>query len=156
MEVCPLCKIPVADGDKATQIRNQQPHPAYDERNPGLLKRIFLQITCVLLLSGILATLIINLAMVGHITWSVYPITLCLIVLSYVFSLELWTVKALLRILAGRRGSWLMLQAVRWCVSRDWRLKLALPIRWSMTVITRLLGRIGGEPRVRGRGMVAR
>jgi|SRR5690606_17901227 hypothetical protein len=155
MEVCPLCKIPVADGDKATQIRNQQPHPAYDERNPGLLKRIFLQITCVLLLSGILATLIINLAMVGHITWSVYPITLCLIVLSYVFSLGLWTVKPLLRILAGWLASMLILGLVHLYVSGDWPLKLALPILCSINVITMLLVLILGKLKVKGLNMVA-
>jgi len=154
MEVCPLCKIPVADGDKSTQIRDQQ-HRAYDERKPGLLKRIFLQITCVLLLSGILATLIINLVMVGRVTWSVYPMTICFIVLSYVFSLGLWTAKPLLRILAGWLASILLLVLVHLYVSDDWPLKLALPILCSINVITMLLVLILGNLRVKGLNTVA-
>lgn len=154
MEFCPLCKISVADGGKPRQIQDQQ-HPAYDERKPGLLKRIFLQITCVLLLSGILATLIINLVMVGRVTWSVYPMTICFIVLSYVFSLGLWTAKPLLRILTGWGASTLILALVHLYVSDDWPLNLALPILCSINVITMLLVLIFGNLRVKGLNMVA-
>ena len=155
MEVCPLCKkIPLADGDNSTQIQEQQ-HSAYDERKPKLLKRIFFQIACVLLLSGILATLIINLAMVGRVTWSMYPITICLIVLSYVFSLGLWTAKPLARIFTGWLASILVLVLVHLYVSDDWPLKLALPTLCSINVIAMLLVVLLENLRVKGLNIVA-
>lgn len=154
MEVCPLCKVPVADGDNSTQIQDQQ-HRAYDERKPRLLKRIFLQITCVLLLSGILATFIINLAMVGHVTWSVYPMTICLIVLSYVFSLGLMTAKPLLRILTGWLASIFVLVLVHLYVVDDWPFKLALPILCAINMITMLLVLILRNLSVKGLNTVA-
>lgn len=154
MEVCPLCKIPVADGENSTQIQYPQ-HSAYDERKPKLLKRIFLQIACVLLLSGILATLIINLAMVGRVTWSMYPVTICLIVLSYVFSLGLWTAKPLARIVTGWLSSILVLVPVHLYVSDGWALKLALPILCSINVIAMLLVLLIKNLRFKGLNIVA-
>lgn len=154
MDVCPLCEVAVADGDTTKQIRNQQ-YPAYDERKPGLLKRIFLQITCVLLLSGILATVIINLAMVGRVTWSVYPMTICAIVLSYVFSLGLWTTKLLLQIATGWVASTAVLALVQWYIGDDWPLRLALPILCSINVIIMLLALILLNLSVKGLNIVA-
>jgi len=155
MEVCPLCKkIPLGDGDNSTQIQEQQ-HSAYDERKPKLLKRIFFQIACVLLLSGILATLIINLVMVGSVTWSVYPMTICLIVLSYVFSLGLWEAKPLLRISTGWLASILVLVIVHLYLSHDWPFKLAFPILCAINVISILLVLLFRNLRVKGLNIVA-
>lgn len=154
MEICPLCEVAVADGNKATQIRDRQ-HLAYNERKPRLLKRIFLQIACVLLLSGILATLVINIAMDGGVTWSVYPMTICFIALSYVFALGLWTAKLLLRILTGWLASILVLVLVHLRVSDNWPIALALPILCSINVITMLLALILGNLRVKGLNIVA-
>lgn len=154
MEVCPLCKIPVADGYNSTQIEDQQ-HSAYDERKPKLLKRIFLQIACVLLLSGILATLIINVVMVGRVTWSMYPMTICLIVLSYIFSLGLSTAKPLARILTGWLASILVLVLVHLYVSDDWPLKLALPLLCCINVIAMLLILLLKNLRFKGLNIVA-
>lgn len=154
MEICPLCEVAVADEDTTKQIRNSH-YPAYEERKPGLLKRIFLQITCVLLLSGILATVIINLAMDGRVTWSVYPMTICAIVLSYVLSLGLWRTKLLLQILTGWVASIAVLVLADLYVSDDWPLKLALPILSSINVITMLLALILGNLSVKGLNIVA-
>ena len=154
MEVCPLCEVAVADGENSKQRRDQK-YLVEDKRNPGFLKRICLQITCVLLLSVIMGTLIINLAMVGHVTWSVYPITICLIVLSYVFLLGLWRAKIILQMLSGWIASAAVLMVVDLYESDDWALKLALPLLSSINLIAMSLVLISRNVKVKGLNIVA-
>lgn len=153
MDACPLCGLAVADGERPANP-DHQPHER-DRQNQGLLKRIFLQITCVLLLSGILATLVINLAQIGRVTWSVYPITICVIVLSYAFLMGTWNTSLTRQILGGWVISAAALIIVHFYEPNDWPLKLALPILSSVNVVVITLALIVANLKKRGLNIVA-
>lgn len=100
MSCCPLCGTPV--GDAATiplQNTDETGIPADEEKR--LLHRILWQVTAILLLSGIVATLVIDLSRNGAVTWSVYPLSICMIVLSYASLLAFWRTRLIFQILAG-------------------------------------------------------
>ena len=154
MEVCPLCEIAVADG-KPIPVKPSYRDFADDAANPKLLKRVLWQITCILLLSGTLATLLIDLSMVGHVTWSLYPVTICLILLSYAALMGLWGTKILIRIVAGWIVSSAVLILVHFFNGEDWPLRLALPLLSFINLISMALILIFKNLKVRGLNIVA-
>src|SRR5688572_27215942 len=89
MEKCPLC------GKPAGAFPDNAPKTSGSMQNKNLkgmessaedkssLQRILWQVTSILLFSCIISTLIINLAVHKTITWSVYPVTVCMIIFSY-------------------------------------------------------------------------
>src|SRR5688572_15596559 len=102
LDVCPLCDTSVTRGTKVqTEVRTNVSMPQASNSSRPVLTRILWQIVCVLLLSGIIATLLINLAILGQVTWSIYPITICLMVLSYASLMALWHTHASFQVLGG-------------------------------------------------------
>lgn len=154
MQVCPLCETPVTDGQKI-EDRSANRSFVHQTVKPQLLKHILWQIACVLLLSGILATLIINLSIVGHVTWSVYPVTICLIVLSYASLIALWNAKLVIQIITGWIASSAVLVAVQLYMGEDWPLSLALPIVSAVNMVSVLLMFILSNIKVRGLNIIA-
>jgi len=152
MEVCPLCETPVFDGRKKG---DKSAHKVSDQVKPQLLKHVLWQIACVLLLSGILATLIINLSIVGHVTWSIYPVTICLIVLSYTSLIALWNTKLVVQIITGWLASSAVLIVVQLYTAEDWPLSLALPLVSAINVVSMLLMLILSNIKVKGLNILA-
>jgi len=135
MEYCPLCDAPVAnDGFVKTKLNQEEKSNITGGKKKHLLSRILWQITAILLLSGITATLIINLAIQGHITWSVYPITICLVLLPYALLMAFWRTGIVNQML----GSWFLSVLILWGVSKiispEWPLSLALPILSAINI----------------------
>lgn len=149
MQACPLCKTPVIDGQK---IQDNSANKTFAEQKvkPQLLKHILWQIVCVLLLSGILATLIINLSIVGHVTWSMYPVIICLIVLSYASLIALWNTKVVIQIAAGWMASSAVLVVAQLYTAEDWPLSLALPILSAINMVSILFMLIIRNIKVKG------
>jgi hypothetical protein len=154
MQVCPLCETPVIDGRK---IKEKSVKESFDDQRvkPRLLKHILWQIACVLLLSGILATLIINLSTVGQVTWSMYPVTICLIVLSYASLIALWNAKLIIQIITGWIASSAVLVVVQLYTAEDWPLNLALPIVSAVNMVSMLLILILSTIKVKGLNILA-
>lgn len=139
MQVCPLCDTPVSnDGTPSTFKKNvERKNP--DTRKQYLLSQILWQIAAILLLSGIVATLTINLVIQGEITWSVYPISVCLMILSYVSLASLWRTGIIYQLAGGWMVSSVLLVSVNAFISSDWPLKLALPILCAVNIIALVL-----------------
>lgn len=138
MQVCPLCNTSVLDGartEHATAERNFR----VEKARPALLMHVLWQIACVLLLSGIVATLIINLSIIGRVTWSIYPVTICLILLSYATIMALWRARVLMQVIAGWILSSALLVGIGSYTGDDWPLWLAFPILSAINVTAMLL-----------------
>lgn len=134
MAVCPLCGTPAAGPwGHADIVRPAKRKPKTRKKN--LLRQILWQITAVLLLSGIVATLAINLAIQGVVSWSVYPVFICLTVLVYASLLALWRTKLAFQLLAGWLVSAVVLVVTDVYISADWPLKLALPLLSAVNVV---------------------
>ena len=154
IDVCPLCETAVADGQPVLGRRFKS-DLAEDAAKPKLLKRVLWQITCILLLSGTLATLVIDLSMAGRVTWSLYPVTICLLLLSYAALMGLWGTNLLLRIVAGWLVSTVLLILVHFFIGEDWPLRLALPLLSFINLISMALILILRNLKVRGLNIVA-
>ena len=131
MTTCPLCDTPV--GSEALPAMKQQVQPPGN--NTYFLKQVLWQVTSLLLLFGIFATIVIDLSVHHAITWSVYPVTVCLIIFSYASMMALCHTRVIVQLLAG----WLLSTAVLWLIQQyigaGWPLRLALPLLCAVNVI---------------------
>src|SRR5687767_11716711 len=126
MKSCPLCYTQISSGEVLrSNVPDQRPP---EEGKRHLMQRILWQITVVLLLSGIVATLIINLSIVGSVTWSIYPISICLMILAYASLIALWRTAIIFQLFGGWFISGLIFVIVNQYSQGDWPLLLALPI----------------------------
>ena len=138
MQHCPLCGTSVLGQGSSDYGLNEQKHVPY-VREKRLLSKVLLQIASILLLSGIAATLIINVAIERQITWSVYPISVCLIILCYVALISLWHNRILVQLLGGWLLAIIVLLIVNALIDKDWPLTLALPILCAVNIIALFL-----------------
>ncbi len=139
MSLCPLCETPVNDSTSKDVILQISKKEIPEVRKKDVLQLILWQITAVLLLSGIVATVIINLSIQGSITWSIYPISICLIVFSYASLIVLLRTRVFFQVLAAWVVSALVLVVVHWSIEADWPLLIALPILSAITLIGLLM-----------------
>jgi hypothetical protein len=140
MMLCPLCETPVLSAGTSKDVILQISKKEIPQvRKKNLLQLILWQITAVLLLSGIAATLIINLSIQGSITWSIYPMSICLMVFSYASLMVLWRTTIFFQVLAAWIISTLVLVMVNWSIEADWPLLVALPILSAVNIIGLLI-----------------
>lgn len=128
MEFCPLCETSVNGKLTGKEVNVNQNGLKFTGRKKQLLQNILWQITAVLLLSGIIATFVIDLSVHGRITWSIYPVSICLIALSYASLMALWHTRVVFQVLAGWLASAMILMLVYWYFEEEWPVLLALPI----------------------------
>lgn len=133
MKVCPLCETPVSDGQmpKGYSVKK---YYTDDDAKPKLLKQTLWQVFSVMLISGIVATLAINLSVVGRVTWSIFPVTICLIGLAYSALVALWRTNLTVQLAAGWTVSSAVLVAIRLLIDEDWPVYLVHPILTAVTV----------------------
>lgn len=108
MKHCPLCGIQVGVLPNTKQKismwmedESLQRIVTIKPEDKSLLHRILWQVTSILLFSGIISTVIIDLTINEMITWSVYPITVCTIIFIYSTLFEFWQTKKIYQIIAG-------------------------------------------------------
>jgi hypothetical protein len=141
MTICPLCGTSTRSNEQSENIPRQTTtgHPA-DIHKKHLLQRVLWQVTSILLFSGIVATLVIDLANHGSVTWSVYPVSICLMIFSYASLMALWRSKIIIQLLAGWLISALVLIVLNFFLPGiHWPLRLALPILCTVNVTGILL-----------------
>ena len=151
MMSCPLCDTPA--GSEAPSIGKQQAQPV--SNNKHFLKQILWQVTSLVLLFGIVATIVINLSVRHTITWSIYPVTVCLIIFSYASLLARWHTRVIFQLLAG----WVLSSAVLWFIQQyleaAWPLQLAFPLLCAINMIGLLLIITIDHVKVKGLNIVA-
>ena len=131
MATCPLCDTPV--GSEAPSVAKKQ-ELAPTGNNKHFLKQVLWQVTSLLLLFGIVATIVIDLSIHYTITWSIYPVTVCLIIFSYASLMALWHTKLIFQLLAG----WFLSAAVLWIIQQyveaGWPFRLAFPLLCAVNI----------------------
>jgi hypothetical protein len=138
---CPLCGTSVKEtGNVVIQPKkfsNTTKIPSSEQR---VLQRILWQVASILLVSGIIATLIIDLAIHKTISWSVYPVIICLITLAYVSLLVWWRTQLAYQLLGGCIIALLFLFVLNLILPEsDWATKIAMPILVAITFFALLL-----------------
>ncbi len=135
MTACPLCGTPVNESGPADRVPKAPTLMEDSERH--LLQRILWQVTATLLLSGIVATLIIDIARHKTITWSVYPVTICLIAFSYASLLAFWQAKMIYRIMGGWVLSTVLLLLINLFLAKtDWPTGVGIPLVFALNFVT--------------------
>jgi hypothetical protein len=159
MKRCPLCGTDVNDSGEAASKSDDSLSAGRSYMEDGekhLLQRILWQVTATLLFSGIAATLIIDLARHDWITWSIYPVAICLMVLSYASLFAFWQAKTLYRILAGWLLSTLLLIALHRVVPlADWTVGLGIPLIFAINCVTVAFLAVYGVTKRKGLNLLA-
>lgn len=155
MQVCPLCDTPVYALGSTTASKKEKEVNATDYGQGNSLHRILSQITAILLLSGLVATLIINLAIRGSVTWALYPISVCLIILSYASVFSLWQTRMILQVLGGWVLSAGVLLILSSLVDEAWPVKLAIPLLCAVNIVALLLMAVLKVVRTKGLNIFA-
>jgi hypothetical protein len=134
MEECPLCRMHVSSRQGADYVIGPADDQQTTKEKRHVLGQVLWQITSVLLISGIASTLIINLSIKGTVSWSVYPMCICLILLSYAALMSLWKTHSVLRILAAWTLSTIFLLILDYFLDSDWPTALAFPILCALNI----------------------
>lgn len=97
MTVCPLCNTPVNQQpvtDSTGKEHEAEPDEKFMADFVKLTKiqkrKLFWELSGIILFSGILVTLITDLVITGNITWSRYSITICLVLFINTTLLSFW------------------------------------------------------------------
>jgi hypothetical protein len=136
MQVCPLCDTPAGEfANKNSNITGEGGTRNLRTREPiqleaiSVLQRVLWQVTSILLVSGIVSTLVIDLSVHKTITWSVYPVTLCMIIFCYASLFAFWRAGKIYQIITGLLISTVLLTMLNLALSHArWPLQLCLPI----------------------------
>ncbi|MBN2350206.1 MAG: hypothetical protein JXJ22_15310 [Bacteroidales bacterium] len=147
MNFCPLCGDPVIKGNfrdkdaiKEEKIRKQQQALSDIEKLDQFQKRkLVWEVFSIILVSGIIVTLILNLILNHELTWSKFTIAGCIAVFSYVSIFSFWPK----RIIFHFTGSFITTSAFLlflelWLGKIDWTLSLGIPILFAFYFIALL------------------
>lgn len=143
MEVCPLCETPVnqevpVEGAGALQKRSAQKKTTYFEtRNMSSPQRKAVwELVSIILILLIVATSLINYIINQEISWSEYPVAVCLIIFSYVSSFAFLNRKREIQLLcAFVSASILILALDTFTGGNNWALRLGIPLLFSTNII---------------------
>ena len=159
MNHCPLCGTPtgenVSDGssrDYPKMAKTVRLEP--EERH--LVRRILWQIIAILLFSGIIATLVIDLSINRKITWSIYPVSICMIVFSYASLLAFWQTKMIYQLLAAWVLSTALLLLINnFSLTAQWTIYIGIPILIATNVISIILIGVFTSAKQKGLNLLA-
>lgn len=135
MEVCPLCGLSA----NAPAQRDPQGHIVVNRPSESeerfLMHRILWQIAATLLLSGIVATMIIDVTAHKGITWSAVPGTICLTFLCYALLFAYWRTRLIYRLVVGWLISTIALLAlISVFPEKAWIGALMIPLLFSVNI----------------------
>jgi hypothetical protein len=138
MSFCPLC------GDRVTG-QGQAQMPASGSLQPfhygGTMslpqKKFTWEIVSIILLSGIIATFVINYIINKRITWSEYPIAISLVIFSYISLFAFWHKRTIIQ-MAGSfiLSSFFLLMLDILTNGIRWSVKLAIPLLLVGNLVT--------------------
>lgn len=142
MEQCPLCGTQIGLDTRSELMTSHQGSNlgatgALKPRKQTLLQRIVWQVTSIVLFSATISTLIIDLIVHRLVTWSVFPVSISLVIFFYISVFAFWHAKRIYQILAGLLISSALFVVLNLIFPRsDWLLRLGLPILGAINLIT--------------------
>ncbi len=137
MDICPLCFTNASD--ELTDVREQEresvrasrefPDPDSKNLTPLEKRKLFWELSVLILVSGIVVTLLIDLLTSKGITWSKYTITICVAFFIDVSLLSFWRNRRLI-FLGGTflTQSLLLVLFDTYTFNIGWGIKLGIPI----------------------------
>jgi hypothetical protein len=144
MNYCPLCGQPVEpENSPATgpvRIRTREDlHKRYSrisQLNTSQKRKLIWEVSSIVLLSGILGVMLLNLIFNQSLSWAVYPLVLGLSVFAYITLFIYWTGKRWKKVSGSFVVTFLMLFFIDYA-SRgiDWALFVALPLLVGICII---------------------
>lgn len=137
MLFCPLCGDAVAgQGEHLPASGRLQPfHYGGTMSEPQ--KKITWEIVSLILLSGIIATFIINYIINKRITWSEYPIAISLVIFSYISLFAFWHKRTIIQITGSLILSSFFLLILDILTSGiRWSVKLGIPLLLAGNLVT--------------------
>jgi len=147
MKICPLCgkaadekaPIPVHTGSEQN-MPVEKPYFDYASLTQEQRHKLFWELTGIILVSGIIVTLIIDLIINKRITWSKYSVTVCLVIFLNITLISFLQRRTLL-LFAGSFISTSLLLVLLDMYNQNigWAVKLGIPFLFSFYLITLIL-----------------
>ena len=164
MNYCPLCGQPVekekapAPGPVTVRTREDQPgrYSRLSQLNTAQKRKLIWEVTSIVLLSGILGVILLNLIFQQSLTWSVYPLVLGLSVFAYITLIIYWRGRRWKKVLGSFVVTFAMLFFIDF-VSQgiEWALLVALPLLLGSYVIGVVLYVVARRVRYYGFNLLA-
>lgn len=137
MNFCPLCGEPVIDDSVENvehivvrkRIQEEKPLTDYQKLSSLQKRKLFWQLSGIILFSGMVVTFFIDLLRDEKISWSRYPIAACVTVFVYLTLFSFWSKRTLLLLI----GSFISTSALLILLDVfdgdiDWGVKLGVPL----------------------------
>src|SRR5688500_15136779 len=100
--VCPLCEQSVTAEPLSKDVESlKSPRPYGGTRMSQPAKKETWEIVTVIMISAIVATCLLNWILEKRISWSEYPVAICLTIFSYFSIFAFWRRKTMLQIIAS-------------------------------------------------------
>ena len=145
MNYCPLCGESVSDEDfiqkeQGQFLRSQQEEKIisdYKKLTQIQRRKLFWELSGIILISGIIVSFIIDLVLNKNITWSKYTITVCLVVFVNITLLAFWQKKILLLFTGSFLSTSIMLMLLElYNKNISWSITLGVPLLLAAYLIT--------------------
>lgn len=161
VQTCPLCGEPTT-GEK---LNTSNPPSTYDKHFSSPLapvqmsqpqKKFTWEIVSIILLSGAIATFVVDFILNRRITWSEYPVAICLTIFCYLSLFAFWNQSTLLKMAGGFLLSSLglaLLDAVTGGL--QWSIWLAIPLLVITNLIVSVLIAVIRQSRYKGINLIA-
>ncbi|HET9747538.1 MAG TPA: DUF6320 domain-containing protein [Chitinophagaceae bacterium] len=155
MLTCPLCGEPVsADGKNPLPGSHHYVRQSRGMSHPQ--KKFTWEIVSLILLSGIMATLIIDYILNKQIKWSEYPVAIALTIFSYVSLFAFWRQRTIIQMVAGLILSslfMLLLDAIKG--NTGWSFKLGIPLLFAGNIVAAALIAVIRSSKYKGINLLA-
>lgn len=141
MEICPLCKQPTtageadnkevsASGGKTSSV--ESPNNRMSRHQRKAVWELISIITIILIIATSLVNFIVN----REVSWSEYPVAICLIIISYVSSFAFLNAKRALQLASAFVASSILIVVVdRLTGGLNWALRLGVPILFFANLV---------------------
>jgi len=157
MMACPLCREPVnGNAPVNTQVPyGTQTFQGYGEMSKPQ-KKFTWEIISIILLSAAIATFVVNFIINRRVTWSEYPVAICLTIFCYVSLFAFWDRTTLVDMAGGFILSSLCLIVLDlFTAGIQWSIKLAVPLLFVGNIIAAVLIAVIRQSRYKGINLIA-
>lgn len=154
---CPLCGEPVNGAGTAQQpATDTRQVLTYGQKMSGPQKKFTWEIVSLILLSAIAATFIVDFIINRDITWSEYPVSVSLIIFSYISLFAFWQQRTIIQMAGGFILSSLFLVLLDVLTGGIyWSVKLGIPLLFTTNTIATVLITVIRTSKYKGINLVA-
>jgi hypothetical protein len=139
MQYCPLCGVGVSGMEKDITT-DTKGLAAFNRAMSQPQKKFTWEIICIILLPGAATTFIIDVIINERMTWSEYPVAICLVIFSYVSLFAFWHQKTIIQMACSFMLSsffLFILDVLRNGIA--WPVKLGVPLLFAANLVIAIL-----------------